>query len=155
MKSFTFGRGSHNTREEGMCLMETVAYLAGEEHSYKPRCASLAITSLAVFLNDMASEELRNKEMQDLPWRIVGTKNAEFEGKRNELKQKWFNENNIAGLVYSKYYAQLSFRDGKIIINQDEVDRYAKSGLKVLREMISLTEIKEVVPTNNKELNNA
>ena len=32
-RTFTFGVGGHASREEGMCFMEAVAYVAGEEHS--------------------------------------------------------------------------------------------------------------------------
>jgi len=90
LKTFTFGRGSHETREDGLCVMEAVAYLAGEKHSDHPQCASVVITKLAIWVNDAASDSLRNELLRDMPWRIVGTKSTpEIEQQRAFMAADW------------------------------------------------------------------
>jgi hypothetical protein len=89
-KTFRFGRGSHPKREDGMCVMEAVAYLAGEVHSDSPLCASWTIRKLAICVNDAASDELRNELLRDLPWRIVGTRSpGKIEQQRRYMAVDW------------------------------------------------------------------
>ena len=33
-------KGAHDTREDGVCVMEAVAWYAGEDHSDAPACVS-------------------------------------------------------------------------------------------------------------------
>ena len=90
LKTFNFGKGSHQSREAGMCVMEAVAYLAGEPHSDSPECASVVITKLAIWVNDSCSDALRNELLRDLPWRIVGTKaSPEIEQQRAFMAADW------------------------------------------------------------------
>jgi hypothetical protein len=47
MTTPTLSHGSHDRREDGMCLMEAVAFLAGERHSdrgatQRPPCVRLS-----------------------------------------------------------------------------------------------------------------
>jgi len=65
--------GAHSRREDGMCAMELVAYIAGEPHSYEPACASELLTGYTIRINDhMRTSERRNLK-PFLP-RIVGTR---------------------------------------------------------------------------------
>ena len=90
LKTFRFVRGSHKTREDGLCVMEAVAYLAGEPHSDHPACACPVITALAIWLNDSADDELRQTLLAEMPWRIVGTKAApEIEERRAYMAVDW------------------------------------------------------------------
>ena len=41
-------KGSHRSFEEGMCLLEAVAWVAGETHSDRPKCASPVIAAFRV-----------------------------------------------------------------------------------------------------------
>jgi hypothetical protein len=83
-KTFKFGRGNHSTRGQGMCVMEAVAYLAGEDHSDHPECASPMLSRLAIYINDCASGGIRDGLLSDLPWRMIGTKNEEAEAGRRQ-----------------------------------------------------------------------
>ena len=90
LKTFRFGAGSHPTREQGLCVMEAVAYLAGEQHSDEPKCACPVITRLAIWVNDSCSDELRQELLAALPWRIVGTKSTpEIEQQRAYMAADW------------------------------------------------------------------
>ncbi len=65
--------GSHTRREDGMCAMELVAFIAGEPHNYEPDCASKLLTGFTIRLND----HMRPSERRDLKLflpRMVGTR---------------------------------------------------------------------------------
>lgn len=62
----TLDIGHHRSREHGTCLMEAVAYLAGEKHSDQPKCVSLALGGFGRGLNDALPMDLR----QELKWLI-------------------------------------------------------------------------------------
>jgi len=80
--------GAHDTPEEGMCLMEAVAWLAGEAHSDHPKCACPVIAAYARNLNDRMGEgaegdALRAKHLLPLATKLVGTRSTpEVEQKR-------------------------------------------------------------------------
>lgn len=65
--------GGHESPQEGMCAMEAVAYLAGEVHSWKPRCACPMIAELMVAVNDSGSQWDRDAL---LPYvlQVIGTR---------------------------------------------------------------------------------
>lgn len=48
LEKVTLREGAHGSREEGMCVMEAVAWFAGEPHSDSPDCASPIITKFAI-----------------------------------------------------------------------------------------------------------
>jgi len=70
---FRLARGEHNTFEEGACATEAVAYLAGEEHSGRPQCASPVLTVFCFRLNDLWKDDERQKLLSILP-RLIGTR---------------------------------------------------------------------------------
>lgn len=74
LSKVTLEKGSHATRDEGMCAMEAVAWLAGEPHSFQPVCACPVIGAFVVCLNDRMSEEDRNSFLKPLLGRLVGSK---------------------------------------------------------------------------------
>lgn len=65
--------GVHKSREEGMCFMEAVAYVAGEEHTSIPECACIVSTWFAALLNDYMTDELRNQLLPPLIPAVVGS----------------------------------------------------------------------------------
>lgn len=69
--------GAHKTREDGMCAMEAVAWLAGEPHSEFPACASQSVTAAMIELNDMIPDDnIRNAQLKPLLSRIIGTRST-------------------------------------------------------------------------------
>src|SRR3990167_6721691 len=76
------GSGSHASRADGVCLLEAVAWLAGEPHSDSPSCACPVIAAFGRTLND----HLPDAERQALvPYitKIVGSVSTpEVERKR-------------------------------------------------------------------------
>lgn len=90
-KSFSFGSGSHETREQGMCVMEAVSYVAGEAHTDRPVCACPIISSFCRSWNDsLRSDEERAKWLGEFVWRLPGTKSTpEIELQRSWMAFDW------------------------------------------------------------------
>ena len=61
-----------NPGDGKMCLMSLVAFLAGEDHSDSPECASPVIQAFAVRINDNMAYEARQRLKAFAP-RIIGT----------------------------------------------------------------------------------
>ena len=88
METLNLTYGAHRTPEEGMCLMEAVAYIAGEEHSDRPECACPVLSAYGRDLNDLMGEgaegdALRAQYLAPLAAKLVGTRStSEVEQKR-------------------------------------------------------------------------
>lgn len=65
-------QGNHKTAEEGMCLLEAVAHVAGEPHSSHPACACPVLSSFGRFINDGWLPEERQLLIPLIP-RLVGS----------------------------------------------------------------------------------
>jgi hypothetical protein len=70
--------GSHDFDQklgtpEGVCLMEAVAWVTGEEHSDQPECACPVLTSAAITFNDRASDYDRQALIPAIP-ALVGSR---------------------------------------------------------------------------------
>ena len=81
MREYTLTHGSHATRDDGMCLMEAVAYLAGEPHTDAPACACPVLTAYAVRINDAMGtgfdgDALRARYLHDLAPMLVGSRST-------------------------------------------------------------------------------
>jgi hypothetical protein len=79
--TYTLTYGPHETREDGLCLMEAVAYLAGEPHTDAPACACPVLTKYAVRLNDAMGigpdgDALRARYLHDLAPMLVGSRST-------------------------------------------------------------------------------
>lgn len=67
--------GSHQRRDDGMCAMELVAFLAGEEHTDHPDCACPVLTGYTIRLNDAMPEEWRQQLKPYLPL-LIGSRDG-------------------------------------------------------------------------------
>src|SRR5215471_4062137 len=57
LNAFPIRAGSHARRGDGMCAMEMVAWLAGEEHGDGPRCACPVIAAVVRAFNDALPDD--------------------------------------------------------------------------------------------------
>ena len=64
--------GSYELRQQGVCLMEAVAWYAGENHSDMPACVSPVLRRYGMSLNDRLPAERRQELKAFIP-RLVGT----------------------------------------------------------------------------------
>ncbi len=76
-------RGAHDARNDGMCAMEMVAWLAGEEHSDEPACACPVIAAFVRALNDgLPTDQARDRLLRPLVPRFVNTRSSAVEERR-------------------------------------------------------------------------
>jgi hypothetical protein len=72
-------RGAHNSPQAGACVMEMVAFLAGESHSDKPQCADTGLRGIAINVNDSVADTSRNR-ISALIHRFMGTSDLSRSG---------------------------------------------------------------------------
>jgi|SRR5581483_2253096 len=74
LSTITLTAGAHWDRDEGLCVMEAVAWWANEKHSDHPRCVDPLIAEYARHLNDKMLGDVRQRLVPYIP-RLVGTAN--------------------------------------------------------------------------------
>ena len=90
VEGFDLLSGGHEPNGDGhMCVMEAVAYVAGEEWSDSPACASPVISAFMRSWNDSLDAEGRQKLKPYIP-RLVGTASSqEVEERRSFMAGDW------------------------------------------------------------------
>jgi hypothetical protein len=81
--------GSHESIADGMCIMEAVAYVAGESWTDSPQCASPVIAAFLRSYNDSVNDEVRQTLKQYIP-RLIGTRGDDaLEERRSLIAADW------------------------------------------------------------------
>jgi hypothetical protein len=89
LETLVVEKGSHEG-EDGFCVMEAVAYVAGEEHTDTPKCASEVIGSFLRSWNDSLNDKDRQL-LKPYVLKLVGTvASKEIEVARARLAQDWY-----------------------------------------------------------------
>ena len=65
-------KGAHDSRDEGVCIMEAVAWYASEDHSDAPKCVSPVLRVFGANLNDVLPDDRRQLLRPLIPV-LVGT----------------------------------------------------------------------------------
>jgi hypothetical protein len=83
--------GSHEDFEDGMCVMEAVAYVAGEPWSDSPTCACPVISAFLRAWNDsLSSDAERDRLLKPLIPQLIDTRSTKtVEEKRSYLVLDW------------------------------------------------------------------
>src|SRR5688572_28873087 len=83
--------GSHSEASEKACIMEAVAFVAGEPWSDHPQCACPVISAFMRRWNDgIRDDEVRTRLLRPLVPRLVGTRSSRsVELKRAYLALDW------------------------------------------------------------------
>jgi hypothetical protein len=91
LNALVLSQGSHESFEEGVCVMEAAAYIAGEAHSDHPKCVSPCITAFMTNWNDaLPSDEERDRLLKPLLPLLIGTRTTlEDESTRAYLAADW------------------------------------------------------------------
>ena len=93
LEGITLKHGSHTTREEGVCLLEAVAWVAGEPHSDRPACACPIMAAIGRRLNDRISRDddaTRTALLRPAVLILVGSKaTRDVERRRMYLALDW------------------------------------------------------------------
>ena len=82
--------GAHDSPDDGLCVMEAVAYFAGEPHSDKPKCCCPTIAAFLRSWNDTLKDEERQM-LKPYALKAIGTnKGKELSEKRAYMVADWF-----------------------------------------------------------------
>jgi hypothetical protein len=81
-------KGSHTTREEGLCLLEAVAWEAGEEHTDRPSCVSPVLATFGRRLNDVLPDDTR-QQLSQYRRAMIGTAGDGRDQARAYLALDW------------------------------------------------------------------
>ncbi len=83
--------GGHSSDDGKMCVMEAVAYVAGEPWSDHPQCACPVISAFLRAWNDDLPDDERDGLLRPLIPLLIGTRStAAVERKRSVLAADWF-----------------------------------------------------------------
>ena len=89
LEALVLERSSHEYPEEGMCVMEAVAFVAGEPHSDSPSCVSPIISAFLRRWNDDLPDAERQRLKPYIP-RLVGTRASDqVENRRAWMVTDW------------------------------------------------------------------
>ena len=89
LEALSLAHGSHDATAKAACVMEAVAYVAGEPWSDAPKCASKVITRFCVRLNDRWGDR-RRQALKPYVLRIAGTAASdEIERRRAFMCADW------------------------------------------------------------------
>ena len=72
----TLRKGSGGSYDNGLCVMEAVAWLNGEEATDQPKCACPLLGSFAIYVNDKLPDDDRQK-LLPLALSLVSTRSEE------------------------------------------------------------------------------
>ena len=92
IETITLSYGSHRSREQGLCAMEAVAWLAGEPHSDQPQCTCPVIAAFVRRMNDrLRDDEERARYLRPLLPVLIGTRtdSREVMQRRAYLAADW------------------------------------------------------------------
>lgn len=81
--------GAHSGPTDGMCIMEAVAFVAGEPWSDHPECACPVIGAFLRTWNDGLPDDERETLLKPLILRLVGTRNPALEQRRATMAADW------------------------------------------------------------------
>jgi len=84
LSTFVLAHGNHGSPDDGMCLLEAAAYMAGEPHSDHPQCVDVALAAFGRTLNDRLREDERQLLKPLLP-RLIGTRATPALARRRAL----------------------------------------------------------------------
>ena len=82
------GKGAHNTADDGLCLLEAVAYFADRPHTDAPPCVSPVLRNFGINLNDVLPDEQRQELKRFIPL-LPGTAGDGQDEARSYLALDW------------------------------------------------------------------
>ena len=89
LDAITLDKGAHDRPDDGMCVMEAVAMLAGEEWSDAPSCASPVIATFLRSWNDVLPDDERQSLKRYIPLLVGTAASAEVEDRRAWMCLDW------------------------------------------------------------------
>jgi len=84
----TLAKGAHDDREQGVCLLEAVAWFAGQDHTDHPPCVSPILAAFGRSLNDVLPDAKRQELVPLIPL-LPGTAGDGHDETRGYLALDW------------------------------------------------------------------
>ena len=88
LDALTLAKGAHDSYEEGVCLMEAVAWWADQEHTDHPRCVSPVLGTYGRSLNDVLPDGKRQLLKPFIP-RMPSTAGDGLDEARSYMALDW------------------------------------------------------------------
>ena len=91
LDGITLRSGGHSDREQGVCLLEAAAWVAGEPHSDHPACVCPVMAAFGRAWNDaIPDDETRTRVLKPVVALLIGTKSTPaVERQRSYLAFDW------------------------------------------------------------------
>lgn len=103
--------GKHVSPEQGLCVMETVAYIAGEPHTDRPACACPVITALAIAINDaLPDDATRTRLLAPFVHKIVDTRlTTDVQQRRGFMLADFYYRILLPHVLHTRYLVTYGF----------------------------------------------
>ncbi|WP_327376240.1 hypothetical protein OG393_21175 [Streptomyces sp. NBC_01216] len=88
LTTLTLSHGQHATRTDGVCLLEAVAWWAGEPHGDAPKCVSPVLGTFGRNLNDVLPQDMRQELVPLVPL-MAGTAGDGHDEARSYMALDW------------------------------------------------------------------
>jgi hypothetical protein len=88
LDGLTLAKGGHESPDDGLCLMEAVAYVRGVEHTDHPACVSPVLGAFGRNLNDVLPDDLRQNLIPLIP-DLPGTAGDGHDEERGYMALDW------------------------------------------------------------------
>ena len=88
LNDITLTHGAHTSPDDGMCVMEAAAWIAGEEWTDHPACVSPILAALCRLLNDAWDDEGRQR-LKPFAARAIGTARDGQDEARSYMALDW------------------------------------------------------------------
>ncbi len=88
LDTLILARGAHKDRDDGLCLLEAVAWFAGRSHSDQPPCVSPVLGAYGRTLNDVLPDIPRQELKQFIP-QLPGTAGDGKDETRGYIALDW------------------------------------------------------------------
>ena len=90
LETITLKSGKHDAWESGACLLEAVAYVAGEPFSDHPECVCPVLGAFGRAWNDALGEEARNRILKPFIPKLIGTRSTpDVQDRRAFMAADW------------------------------------------------------------------
>jgi hypothetical protein len=98
LDTLTLAHGAHKDRSNGLCLLEAVAWWAGEDHTDHPACVSPVLGQFGRNLNDVLPNGKRQELRQFIPG-LPGTAGDGLDERRGYLALDWLVRTYLPGFL--------------------------------------------------------
>jgi hypothetical protein len=88
LNTITLAKGGHDNPDDGMCVMEAVAYFAKLPFSDRPECVSTVLIDFGQRLNDVLPDDLRQRLVPMIP-ALIGTRGDGKDETRSYMALDW------------------------------------------------------------------